>query len=54
MRSTKPASDWWDDEKARNSRMNLKNNTSQKLGVKNKRLCAAWNEDYLREILFGK
>jgi predicted transposase YbfD/YdcC len=32
----------------------LKNNTSQKLGVKNKRLCAAWNEDYLREILFGK
>jgi predicted transposase YbfD/YdcC len=32
----------------------LKNNTSQKVGVKNKRLVAAWNEDYLREILFGK
>jgi predicted transposase YbfD/YdcC len=32
----------------------LKNNKSQKVGIKNKRLVAAWNDDYLREILFGK
>jgi predicted transposase YbfD/YdcC len=31
----------------------LKNNHSKKLGVKNKRLTAAWNEDYLLEILLG-
>lgn len=31
----------------------LKNNASKKLGVKNKRLTAAWNEDYLLEILLG-
>jgi predicted transposase YbfD/YdcC len=30
----------------------LKNNHSYKLGVKNKRLAAAWNDDYLLEILF--
>jgi predicted transposase YbfD/YdcC len=32
----------------------LKNNHTQKVGVKNKRLIAGWNEDYLQEILFGK
>jgi predicted transposase YbfD/YdcC len=32
----------------------LKNNRSQKLGVKNKRLTAAWSDDYLLEILLGK
>jgi predicted transposase YbfD/YdcC len=31
----------------------IKNNQSKKLGVKNKRLTAAWNEDYLLEILLG-
>ena len=31
----------------------LKNETSQKVGVKNKRLIAAWNTDYLRKVLFG-
>ena len=31
----------------------VKNNASKKLGVKNKRLTAAWNEDYLLEILVG-
>lgn len=31
----------------------LKNNSSKKLGVKNKRLTAAWNDDYLLEILLG-
>jgi predicted transposase YbfD/YdcC len=31
----------------------VKNNTSKKLGVKNKRLTAAWNEAYLLEILLG-
>lgn len=32
----------------------LKSNKSQKVGIKNKRLVAAWNDHYLREILFGK
>jgi len=32
----------------------LKNNHSVKVGVKNKRLHAALNEDYLLEVLFGK
>ena len=32
----------------------LKNNRSQKVGVKNKRLCAAWDETYLMEVLCGK
>lgn len=31
----------------------IKNNHSKKLGVKNKRLTAAWSEDYLLEILSG-
>jgi len=31
----------------------VKNKQSKKLGVKNKRLTAAWNEDYLLEILLG-
>lgn len=31
----------------------LKNNASSKLGIKNKRLQAAWNDDYLAEVLFG-
>ena len=32
----------------------LKNETSQKVGIKNKRLVAAWNTDYLRKVLFGE
>jgi predicted transposase YbfD/YdcC len=32
----------------------LKNNRSQKVGVKNKRLFAAWDETYLLEVLCGK
>lgn len=31
----------------------LKNNHTQKVGIKNKRLIAALNEDYLQELLFG-
>lgn len=31
----------------------LKNNRTTKVGIKNKRLTAAWNNDYLLEVLFG-
>jgi predicted transposase YbfD/YdcC len=31
----------------------LKNEASKKVGIKNKRLVAAWNTDYLRQVLFG-
>jgi len=31
----------------------LKNNHTHKVGVKNKRLVAGWNDDYLKEVLFG-
>ena len=31
----------------------LKNETSEKVGIKNKRLVAAWNTDYLYKMLFG-
>ena len=31
----------------------LKNNHTHKVGVKNKRLTAAWDEGYLNEVLFG-
>lgn len=31
----------------------LKNETSERVGVKNRRLIAAWNTDYLRKVLFG-
>jgi predicted transposase YbfD/YdcC len=31
----------------------LKNETSSKVGIKNKRLVAAWNSDYLHKVLFG-
>lgn len=31
----------------------LKNEKTQKVGIKNKRLVAAWNENYLRQVLFG-
>jgi predicted transposase YbfD/YdcC len=32
----------------------LKNNHTHKIGVKNKRLVAAWDDSYLEEILFGQ
>jgi predicted transposase YbfD/YdcC len=32
----------------------LKNEVSKKVGIKNKRLVAAWNVDYLRQVLFGE
>jgi predicted transposase YbfD/YdcC len=32
----------------------LKNNTTLKIGIKNKRLTAAWDETYLEEVLIGK
>ncbi len=32
----------------------LKNNRTSKVGIKNKRLTAAWNDDYLAETLFGR
>jgi len=32
----------------------LKNNTTLKVGIKNKRLTAAWDETYLEEVLVGK
>jgi predicted transposase YbfD/YdcC len=31
----------------------LKNNKTEKVGVKNKRLCAAWNDDYRLQVLSG-
>jgi predicted transposase YbfD/YdcC len=31
----------------------LKNETSKKVGIKNKRLVAAWNTEYLQQVLFG-
>jgi hypothetical protein len=31
----------------------LKNETGSKVGVKNRRLAAAWNTDYLHKVLFG-
>jgi predicted transposase YbfD/YdcC len=31
----------------------LKNNQSKKMGIKNKRLAAGWDEDYLLEVLLG-
>ena len=31
----------------------LKNERSNKVGVKNKRLEAGWDTDYLRKVLFG-
>jgi len=31
----------------------LKNDVSKKVGIKNKRLVAAWNIDYLQQVLFG-
>lgn len=31
----------------------LKNEKSQKVGVKTKRLTAGWNDDYLQQVLFG-
>ena len=32
----------------------LKNNNTEKVGVKNKRLCAAWNDDYRLQVICGK
>jgi predicted transposase YbfD/YdcC len=32
----------------------LKNNRTAKVGIKNKRLAAGWDDDYLLEVLFGK
>ncbi len=31
----------------------LRNETSSKVGIKNRRLTAGWNTDYLRKVLFG-
>jgi predicted transposase YbfD/YdcC len=31
----------------------LKNETTAKVGMKNKRLTAAWNPDYLEKVLLG-
>ncbi|MEQ9586634.1 MAG: ISAs1 family transposase, partial [Parvibaculaceae bacterium] len=32
----------------------LKNESTAKVGIKNKRLTAAWNDNYLAKVLFGK
>jgi predicted transposase YbfD/YdcC len=32
----------------------LKNNTTLKVGIKNRRLAAAWDDSYLEQVLFGK
>ena len=32
----------------------LKNEKTHKVGIKNKRLVAAWNENYLQQVLFGQ
>ena len=31
----------------------LKNEANKKVGIKNKRLVAAWDIDYLQQVLFG-
>lgn len=31
----------------------LTNDLSRKVGIKNKRLVAAWNAEYLQQVLFG-
>jgi hypothetical protein len=32
----------------------LKNNRSLKVGIKNKRLAAGWDDSYLAQVLFGQ
>ncbi|MGH7200967.1 MAG: ISAs1 family transposase, partial [Planctomycetaceae bacterium] len=32
----------------------LKHNQAEKVGVKNKRLCAAWDDDYRLKVLCGE
>ena len=32
----------------------LKNNHTEKVGIQNNRLIAAWNDGYVQEILFGQ
>jgi predicted transposase YbfD/YdcC len=32
----------------------LKNNTTLKVGIKNRRLAAAWDDSYLEQVLFGQ
>jgi len=32
----------------------LRNEKTEKVGVKNKRLTAAWDEDYLEQVLVGQ
>jgi hypothetical protein len=32
----------------------LKNETTSKVGIKNRRLRAGWNESYLEKVLFGQ
>ena len=32
----------------------LKNERTEKVGIKNKRLTAGWNDDYLEQVLFGQ
>lgn len=32
----------------------LKNETTAKVGIQNRRLCAGWDESYLEKVLFGK
>ena len=32
----------------------LRNETTAKVGMKNKRLTAAWSDSYLEKVLFGK
>jgi hypothetical protein len=31
----------------------LKNNHTAKVGIKNKRLAAGWDDEYMLEVLFG-
>ncbi|HEX3998436.1 MAG TPA: ISAs1 family transposase, partial [Pirellulales bacterium] len=37
----------------RRTALSLLKNNSKKLGVKNKRLSAGWNENYMLEVLLG-
>jgi hypothetical protein len=32
----------------------LKNNHTSKVGIKNQRLSAGWDDDYLIQVLFGE
>ena len=49
-----PDKERWRKLRAIGLAVNKKNNHTKKVGIKNKRLVAALNDDYLAEVLTGK